>query len=135
MTKETLATFIERNRLTLFARLVDTNPSMSDMPVGSTHWKCEIRQPSTHKSMTLHYSKGPGLGKAPPTLTDVLESVHADVSGFDGTSFEDWCTECGFSDDSRKAEKTYNSICKEMVDLKRLLGDDGFKEFVAIEVE
>ena len=44
-----------------------------------------------------------------PTNYDIL----ACLQKYDVGSFDDFCSEFGYDEDSRKAEKTYNGVCKE----------------------
>ena len=44
-----------------------------------------------------------------PTNYDILSCLQK----YDVGSFEDFCSEFGYDEDSRKAEKTYNAVCKE----------------------
>lgn len=54
-----------------------------------------------------------------PTNYDIL----ACLQKYDVGSFEDFCSEFGYDEDSRKAEKTYNAVCKEYEAVDRLFGD------------
>ena len=44
-----------------------------------------------------------------PTNYDILSCLQK----YDVGSFDDFCSEFGYDEDSRKAEKTYNAVCKE----------------------
>lgn len=54
------------------------------------------------KSDVIHYPKE-------PTMYDVLTCLQK----YDVGSFEDFCSEFGYDDDSRKAKKTYKAVVKE----------------------
>jgi hypothetical protein len=58
--------------------------------------------------------------KTAPTLVDVLSCVLMDASALDWT-FEDWCSEFGYDEDSRSAEKTYNACCDNARRVKKFL--------------
>lgn len=59
----------------------------------------------------------------PPTASSVIDSLLLDVSGLD-QRFEDWATDYGFDEDSRKAERFYNECLKVLPRLRALLGSD-----------
>jgi hypothetical protein len=48
--------------------------------------------------------------KLQPKLIDVISSVLMDATALHMT-FEDWCSEFGYDNDSKKAEKIYNACC------------------------
>lgn len=55
----------------------------------------------------------------PPTLVEVCYSLFMDA--YDG-SFEDWCSEFGFSDDSIRAKAMYEECCRTRYALQRMFG-------------
>jgi len=107
-------------RMAMTARLVDSNPHMTDMPSGSTHWRCTLRY--ERRRLTVPFSMGPALSRE-PTSQDVLGCLLSDASGADAP-FEEWARDLGFDPDSRKAERTYKIVVKQTADLHRLLGND-----------
>ena len=114
--------FAHETRLTMKCEWADTNPHMSDMPAGSTHWRCTLRR--GRKSMILYFSQGPAL-RGMPTIVDVLTCLALDASGYDDArSFEEWCSEYGYDADSRKAERTFKLIGQQVDALRRLLDDE-----------
>lgn len=61
----------------------------------------------------------------PPTADDVLTSLVMDCQGYDNTrTFEDWASEYGYDEDSRKAEAIYRTLGEEAKKVRRLLGAD-----------
>lgn len=61
---------------------------------------------------TIHYPSA-------PTAYDVLASL----TKYDPGTFEDFCGEYGYDTDSKKAEKTYNAVKDEFLNLSRLFTD------------
>lgn len=119
---KTLSTLIAENRVTMTATPADANPNMTDMPAGSSHYRCRIRHDG--RSMTVLFSMGPAHTK-PPTLPDVLDCLASDASGLENANgFEDWASEYGYDIDSRKAERIYHVVERQAEKLNRLLGDD-----------
>ena len=63
-----------------------------------------------------------------PTASDVLECLASDASGVDNAqSFDDWCAEYGYDNDSRKAEKTYKTCQRQADNLRNFLGNENFE--------
>jgi len=54
-----------------------------------------------------------------PTAYDVLSCLQKQDVG----TFENFCSEFGYDEDSRKAEKIYNAVCKEWDNVKMLWSD------------
>lgn len=76
------------------------------------------------RKMTLNYFQGCGI-KTDPTSRGVLDCLLSDASGADNArSFEEWASEYGYSNDSRKAEKVYRAVERQTIKLKSLLGAD-----------
>jgi hypothetical protein len=97
---------------------------------GTHPWLVTLRYRG--RSLTTPFFQGPAI-EHEPTPADVLYCLLADVSGFENArSFEDWCGDYGYDTDSRKAEKTWKAIEKQVPKLRRLLGDD-FDAFVGAE--
>ena len=56
-----------------------------------------------------------------PTLPDVLFSLLSDGSAFfDGVGFEEWCSEYGYNEDSRTAERIFNECEQTGESLSRI---------------
>lgn len=64
--------------------------------------------------------KNSGAGKRKsPTLYDVIGCIQK----YDVGSFADFCSEFGYDEDSKKAEKIYNAVCDEYMNVSRLFND------------
>jgi len=62
------------------------------------------------------------LQKVTPKLEDVAHSLLLDGSAyFDGNTFENWCADFGYSDDSIKAKETFEACDKIGRELSRAL--------------
>ena len=59
-----------------------------------------------------------------PTAYDVLASV----TKYDVGSFEQFCSEFGYEEDSRMAEKTYKAVLKEWDNISRLFNTESDME-------
>lgn len=67
--------------------------------------------------------------KSTPSLEEVCYSLFMDA--YDG-SFEDWCEEYGYSDDSIRAKALYEECCRNHYALQRMFGHryDSLKDFL-----
>ena len=73
--------------------------------------------------------------KAKTTTVSLLECLQMDARCIDdGQTFEEWCADLGFNDDSISHLKIYRQCVKQTRDLKRLLGDD-FERFMSIDFD
>mgnify|MGYP006921432348 CR=1 FL=1 len=63
-----------------------------------------------------------------PTAYDVL----ACLTKYDPGTFEDFCGEFGYDADSKKAEKTYNAVREEWLNITRLFTDDEISQLAEI---
>lgn len=73
------------------------------------------------KSDLIHYPIA-------PTAYDVLAAVQK----YDIGTFEDFCSEFGYDTDSKKAEKTYNAVKEEYLNIARLFTEDELTEMQEI---
>ena len=63
-----------------------------------------------------------------PTMYDVL----ACLQKYDVGSFEDFCHEFGYNEDSKYAERTYKAVCKEYAAVCRLFTQEQIEELTEI---
>lgn len=122
-TTTTIEQFIAANRITLTSSRTDRNPNMDGGNMD--HWRVTLR--CAGRKMSLVFSKGIGHNGAAPTADEVLDCLASDASGvIGGRDFGDWCSEYGYSEDSRSALRTWNAVNRQMRSLERLLGSDAF---------
>jgi hypothetical protein len=74
------------------------------------------------KSLTLDYWQGTGI-YTPPTTHGVMECLLSDYSCAQD-SFEDFCDNCGYSNDSLSALKVYKSCIRLSKKLVKFLGNN-----------
>jgi hypothetical protein len=74
------------------------------------------------RQLTVPYGMGYGLSHE-PRADEVLECLTLDASSAD-QSFEDWCGDYGYDTNSRRAERTYDTVQAQTAKLRRFLGDD-----------
>lgn len=105
---------------------VPENPHMEATEYMTRHFYITITRidEMRTKKFSVYFSQG-SAHKKPPTLEDVLDCLASDASTIENSSsFEDWASELGYEQDSRKAEKTYNFCLKQSQKLKEFLGLD-----------
>lgn len=122
-TTQSLTEFVRAHAISFSVKPADSNPNMAqdDWHASATHWLCVLRRHGAR--MTVPFSQGSAHTK-PPTVEDVLDCLASDCAGYENArGFLDWCAEYGYSDDSRRAERTYKLIGRQAASLKRLLGE------------
>jgi hypothetical protein len=123
----TIAEFIKANGIKMNADQADRNPNMaddSDWGRGASHWKCTFRK--GQRQMTTYFSQGAAHTKA-PKAADVLNCLASDAGTIDNArSFEDWASELGYDQDSRKAERIHKACLRETDKLEDFLGRTAF---------
>jgi hypothetical protein len=72
------------------------------------------------KSYTFEFGQSIMKGSEEPTLYDVLTCLQK----YDVGTFEDFCNDNGFDNDSRMAEKTYKAVVKEFQAMERLFDSE-----------
>ena len=113
-------TFVNKYKIRIDSVMVDANPNMPDMPDGN-HYKCTLKYGK--RQFTTYFSMGSAHCKD-PTAEDLLDCLASDASGYDNCrGFEDWCSDYGYDTDSRKAEKTFNTIGAQTAKLRKFLSD------------
>ena len=104
-------------------RQIDRNPNMNAPEAwmrGATHWKIVLV--GTGREFTTYFSQGSAHTKE-PTVADVLDCIASDASCVENyQTFEDFAAGLGYDPDSRKTERTFKTIQKQMHSLKRFLG-------------
>jgi hypothetical protein len=72
------------------------------------------------KQYSFKFGQSIAEGSNEPTLYDVL----ACLQKYDVGTFEDFCGNFGYDEDSRKAEKIYKAVCKEYEGMQRLFNEE-----------
>lgn len=71
------------------------------------------------KSYTFKFGQSIAAGAKEPEMYDIL----AYLQKHDPETFEDFCGNYGYDEDSRKAYKTYKAVCREWAAVERLFSD------------
>lgn len=83
------------------------------------HAKFRICFSRNGKSWTLEFYQSISEGSKKPSIYDVL----ACVTKYDPGTFENFCSDYGYDEDSRKAERIWKAVKKEFKNVERLFGD------------
>ena len=85
-----------------------------DWDKAASHYHCTLRRKTnyhdevTTELMDFFYSQG-SAHTTPPVLCDVMYSLTMDAEVLDCSTFEEWASDCGYDEDSRKAEAIYKA--------------------------
>lgn len=89
-----------------------------------------IKRRITELETELTYSKTLQLsGIIPPNAYDVLSCI----TKYDPGTFEDFCSDFGYDEDSRSAEKTYNAVCEEWENISLLFTYEEIEQLQEIQ--
>lgn len=76
-----------------------------------------------HQFMNIQYYMGLGHNRKAPDFDMIFSTLSIEAVD-ENVSFEDWCDEFGYSDDSIKAKKIYDQVVHQTEHFKNLVGDD-----------
>lgn len=123
--KQTLAAFCKQNKITSAARRTADNPNMeSDRKHLMDHWIVTlVYEPGIRKTMPVHFSMGMAHQGKEPRTEEVLSCLLSDASCAQ-EDFAEWCSNLGYDEDSRKAERTYFACRDIATKLEAFLGSE-----------
>ncbi len=138
--------YASRHGITLQAVSVPENPNMhrdsQEKPWEADHWYVTLGLVASKKNFTLYFSKGVGLRVKPnkiayprpikPSITEILECLQSDFSGL-GEEFEEWASGLGYDTDSRKAERTWETVKRQAREFRALVGIDAMNELMGLD--
>lgn len=123
-----IKSFVRTNKIRMDVEWADNNPHMHDTNWKANHYKCVLR--FERRQHTVYFSMGIGL-TGEPTVHDVLGCLASDAAGYESAlDFEDWASEYGYDTDSRKAERTFNTVAAQSKKLRKFLGDSLYQELL-----
>ncbi len=95
-------------------------PAPEGFAEGSSSWRVTLRYRG--RRLTVPFYTGPAFERE-PSAADVLSCIISDARAGEQT-FEEFCSEFGCDNDSRKAERTWGACSAMAPKVRRLLGDD-----------
>ena len=140
--EETIEQFIGRMGIRSEVYRAHENPNADGFSKDASHWSVKLirNQKATYTSggdaielagerqLSVFFSQG-SAHREQPTAAEVLDCLASDSTDAFET-FENWCAEYGYDDDSRKAEKTYAIVQKQAANLKRFLGANEYRNLL-----
>jgi hypothetical protein len=91
---------------------------------GASHYVCILVHGGRH--LLTYYSMG-SAHRNSPNAADVLDCLASDAASLESSQgFADWCSEFGYSEDSRKARRIFKTCQQQAKNLKRLLGEEAY---------
>lgn len=112
--------------VTIKSTLVGENPNNREWKEAN-HFKVVLQRRvwgGKRAQLTTYFSQGYGIN-GEPTAENVLQCLVSDSQGFaNARSFEEWASEYGYNEDSRKAERTYCVVQAQAAKLAQFAGDE-----------
>ena len=127
----TIEEFIEMHAVRMKeCNKIHQSPYMPDFK--GDHWEIVLHMPGKGiNEFVTYFSKGIGHKGKRPTVSEVLDCIASDASGYENSnSFEDWANDYGYDPDSRKAEKIYRLVEQESRELKTFLGNEAYESLL-----
>jgi len=128
---KTIDDFIKENKISIHCEFSNSNPHNPSPQMN--HWKVTLKRKYKlqgnhldtrygYKQMTLFFSQGYGIDGEPKS-SSVLDCLKSDYQvSIDG--FGEFCANCGYDEDSRKAYRIYQACVDQGKKLKKFLNDD-----------
>lgn len=70
------------------------------------------RSADVHNGFEIEYGEGMGHSGNNANICDIMHCLTMDYYAY-GLTFEEFCSEYGYDEDSRKAEGIYNAVCEQ----------------------
>jgi len=129
-TQATIVQFIEAHGITLDAVPVPTRPDKSEWDDRAKHYFCILDRDGAGV-LKLYYSMG-SAHKTGPKIEDVLDCLASDAN-CESDTFEDFCANLGYDEDSRKAFATWEAVRDQTSKLRKFLTPEQFTELLNLE--
>ena len=106
---------------------IHQSPYMTDFK--GDHWEIVLHMPGKGiNEFVTYFSKGIGHKGKRPTVSEVLDCIASDASGYENSnSFEDWANDYGYDIDLRRAETIYHNVKAVSLNMKNFLGKEAYE--------
>src|SRR4029077_15582094 len=128
--------FIQDLKIKMEWQPIPMNPNFEGEKWADESFHCRVSLKKGPKSLVTYYSKGSGLPE-PPDFFEVLSSLADDAAGFENNpDLDSWIREYGHEEDPdeedphKKDRKIFKAIEKSSEKLKKLLGDEAYKQLL-----
>lgn len=124
----TIEEFIEMHGIKMKeCNKIHQSPYMTDFK--GDHWEIVLHMPGKGiNEFVTYFSKGIGHKGKRPTVSEVLDCIASDASGYENSnSFEDWANDYGYDIDLRRAETIYHNVKAASLNLKNFLGKEAYE--------
>lgn len=109
--------FAQKNGVKLYIISVDYGKHFAEDTENRYIFTCRLQRGK--KSYTFKIGQSIAAGNQEPTMYNIL----ACLQKYNPETFEEFCSNYGYDEDSRKAYKTYKEVCKEYAAVERLFSD------------
>lgn len=89
----------------------------------------KLKLTANQKQYTFTFGQSISAGAKEPTMYDVLTCL----TKYDPREFTDFCSEYGYNEDSRTAERTYKAVVKEFKAMQRLFSPEILEQMQEIQ--
>lgn len=89
----------------------------------------KIKLTKSGRSFSFKFGQSIKQDDNDPETYDIL----AGLQKYDVGTFENFCGDFGYDEDSRKSEKTYEAVCKEFANMQKLFNDEELEILALIQ--
>lgn len=127
--------FVTTHRIRMTCECADRNPHMvnvtkadEDWARAASHYRCVFTR--GRRRFTTYFSMGQTQTRE-PQVHEVLDCLASDAASIENSkSFEDWASELGYEEDSRRAERIYQVCVRQAEKLERFLGPELYRQLL-----
>jgi hypothetical protein len=120
---------LARLGIKMSCQYADRNPNMPDAH-DMNHYKCTFSRGRSR--MTVYFSMG-YAHTSEPTINQVFDTLVQDAATVENCGdFAGFCSELGYDEDSRAAERTWKALEHAAKRLRTFLGEDLYTELVSV---
>ena len=124
-----MESFVIAHNLSMTPTWVVSRPDADIVSMSGNHYACELRM--GRRRLTVYYSMGFAHTQE-PGICELLECLRMDAQTPE--SFDEFCSEYGYDNDSIKASKLHKHCLRLNDKLRRFMGEVAYEEFLSLEV-